>query len=56
MRTDGKPWTDAETDYLAQVVSEGYTLSDAARGLERTRDSVKRRWLHICRKLGAQAV
>lgn len=55
MKPGDKPWTEAETDYLAQVVSEGHSLSDAARGLGRSRDSIKTRWNHICRKLGPQA-
>lgn len=53
--TNRKPWTDAETDYLAQIISEGYSLSDAARGLGRSRDSIRTRWATICRRLGRQA-
>ena len=51
-----KPWSDDETDRLADVIADGGTFGRAAQVIGRTRNSCVSRWnTAIVKPLGAQA-
>lgn len=51
-----KPWSDLETDKLAEYIADGWTFSGAARALNRTRNScISRFHTAIKKPLGWQA-
>jgi hypothetical protein len=56
-RTVPKPWSDWETDQLAEMIADGWTFGGAARKLNRTRNSCIGRWHnHVIPAVGGQAV
>ena len=50
-----KPWTDYETDRLADYIADGWTFGGVARKLGRTRNSCISRFRVIAKQFGWQA-
>lgn len=52
-----KPWSDWETDQMADYIADGWTFGGVAKKLGRSRNSCIGRWHnHVIPKVGAQAV
>lgn len=50
-----RPWTDDETELLADMMAEGKGYGEIAEELERTKWSVRSRWSKVVRSMGWQA-
>ena len=50
-----KPWTEYETDRLADYIADGWTFGGAARALRRTRNSCISRFRVIAKQFGWQS-
>lgn len=50
-----KPWTDYETDRLADLVADGWTFGGVSRALGRTRNSCISRFRVVAKQFGWQA-
>lgn len=55
VRNGDNPWTDDETDLLADMMAEGKGYGEIADELGRTKWSVRSRWNKIIRAMGWQA-
>lgn len=55
-RAKERPWTDDDTDLLADMMAEGKGYGEIAAELDRTKWSVRSRWSKVVRAMGWQAV